>query len=147
MTELRKAVEVFRTLERHRRSGLSGWVWYSPGDSTKYRIHLIEAVPVHADGPMDRVPVTRMLLVQVIDDPRNPQGVLICEPTEWARFTPEMWVNLGYPMGWWAGVRPLIAALGWTDEHYSSVEFELSDKRDMDYLLSQRSRRQPVRAW
>ncbi|HET9144118.1 hypothetical protein [Actinophytocola sp.] len=145
MTELRKAVEVFKALERHRQSGYSGWVWYSPGDSTRYRAHLIQATPVHADGPMEQVPMTRILLVQVIHDPVNPKSVLVHEPSEWSKFTPEMWVNLGHPMGWWAAVRPLLAALGWTDEDYSSVEFNRSDADDMDYLLRRQNRRQPAR--
>jgi hypothetical protein len=143
MTELRKAAEVFKALERHRQSGLSGWVWYSPGDSTKYRVHLIEATPVHADGPMERVPVTRMLLVQVINDPANPKALLINEPSEWNKFTPEMWVDLSYPPGWWAGVRPLLAVLGWTGEDNSSPDFQTGDNADMEYLLRPR---RPVRA-
>ena len=146
-TELRKAVEVFKALERHRQSGFSGWVWYSPGDSTKYRVHLIEATPVHADGPMEQVPVTRMLLVQVQVSAAVPKSVLIAEPGEWAKFTPEMWVDHGHPMGWWAAVRPLLAALSWTDEGYTSVEFETSDRDDMEYLLARQSRRQPARTW
>jgi hypothetical protein len=144
MTELRKAAEVFKTLERHRRSGFSGWAWYSPGDSTKYRVHLIEATPVHADGPMEQVPVTRMLLVQVIDDPANIKSVLILEPNQWARFTPEMWMEFGYPMGWWAAARPLLAVLGWTDADYSSPDFEKGDNADMEYLLRPR---RPARVW
>lgn len=144
MTELRKAVEVFKALGRHRQSGFSGWVWYSPGDSTKYRVHLIEMVPVHADGPMESVPMTRTLLVQVETDPRNPKSVLVAEPSEWNRFTPEMWVQLGHPIGWWAGVRPLLAALGWTDEDYSSLDFRRDDNADMEYLLRPK---RPVRVW
>lgn len=144
MTELRKATEVFKALERHRQSGFSGWVWYSPGDSTKYRVHLIEATPVHADGPLEQVPVTRMLLVQVIADPSNPKAVLISEPNQWHKLTPEMWVDLGNPPGWWAGVRPLLAALDWTSEDFCSLEFQSSDNADMEYLLRPR---RPVRAW
>lgn len=142
MTELRKAVEVLKALERHRQSGFSGWVWYSPGDSTKYRVHLIQATPVHADGPMEQVPVMRVLLVQVVADPSNPKAVLINEPNEWHKFTPEMWVDLGNPPGWWAGVRPLLAALGWTAEDFSSIAFERGDNADMEYLLRPR---RPVR--
>lgn len=147
MTELRKAVEVMKALERHRQSGFSGWVWYSPGDSTKYRVHLIEATPVHANGPMEQVPVTRVLLVQVIDDPRNPKHVLITQPNEWDGYTPDMWLDFGHPAGWWAAVRPLLAVLNWTDSEFASIEFQSSDHSDMDYALRARSRRQPVRAW
>lgn len=144
MTELRKAAEVFKALERHRQSGFSGWVWYSPGDSTKYRVHLIQATPVHADGPLEQAPLTRMLLVQVIDDPSNIKSVLILEPNQWARFTPELWMQLGHPTGWWAAVRPLLAALDWTDADYSSPDFAKGDNADMEYLLRPR---RPVRAW
>lgn len=144
MTELRKAAEVLKALGRHRQSGFSGWVWYSPGDSTKYRVHLIEMVPVHADGPMESVPTTRVLLVQVETDPRNPKSVLVGEPNEYNRFTPEMWVQLGHPVGWWAAVRPLLAALEWTEEDYSSPDFQRDDNADMEYLLRPRP---PARVW
>lgn len=144
MTELRKAAEVFKALERHRQSGFSGWVWYSPGDSTKYRVHLIQATPVHADGPLEQAPLTRMLLVQVIDDPSNIKAVLVNEPNEWHKFTPEMWLDLGNPPGWWVAMRPLLAELGWTDEGYSSPEYQSGDNADMEYLLRPR---RPARVW
>jgi hypothetical protein len=143
MTEMRSATEVFKALERHRQSGFPGWVWFAPGDHTRYRVHLIHMRPVHADGPKEQVPVTRVLLVQVETDPRNPKSVVIAEPGEYARFTPEMWVNHGHPPGWWGGVRPLLAALGWTDEGYDMPEFEPADAADIAYLIerAQRGRR------
>lgn len=147
MSELRKAVSVLEALERHRQAGRSGWAWYSPGDATKYRVHLIEAVPVHA-SPVEEAKVTRILVVQVMTNELAPKSILISEPYEWARFTPEMWLDLGLPVGWWRGVRPLLAALGWTEPSFDSVEFNDDDAADMAY--ADRMRRQRVgaaRAW
>lgn len=143
MTEMRKAAEVVKVLERHRHSGFAGWAWFAPGDSTRYRVHLIDMVSVHADGPMEQVPVTRALLVQVETDPRNPKSVVITEPSEYNRFTPEMWVDHGHPPGWWSGVRPLLAALGWADEGYELPEYRADDATDITYVAErvQRGRR------
>lgn len=142
MAEMRKAAEVLKALERHRQSGFSGWVWFAPGDSTRYRVHMIHMVPVHADGPMEEIPVTRSLLVQVETDPRNPQSVLVAEPSEYNLFTPEMWLDHGHPPGWWAGVRTLLAALGWAAESYDMPEFRAEDADDITYLLNRKQRAQ-----
>lgn len=143
MTEMRKATEVVKVLERHRQSGFAGWAWFAPGDSTRYRVHLVTMVPVHADGPMEQVEVTRMLLVQVETDPLNPKTVVVLEPGDYNRFTPEMWVDYGFPPGWWSGVRPLLAALGWADEGYDFPGFQPSDAGDITYVVerAQRGRR------
>ncbi len=143
VTELRAAAEVFKALERHRQSGLSGWAWFAPGDATRYCVHLFHMVPVHADGPMEQIPVTRALLVQVETDPSNPKSIVITEPGEWSRFTPEMWVDYGFPPGWWSGVRPLLAVLGWADEGYELPEYRADDAIDITYVAerAQRGRR------
>jgi hypothetical protein len=131
---MRKAVEVLKALERHRQSGFPGWAWFAPGDSTRYRVHMIHMMPVHADGPMEQIPVTRSLLVQVETDPRNPKTVLVTEPGEYSLFTPEMWVNYGLPPGWWSGVRPLLAALGWAEEGYDCADYRPADAADITYV-------------
>jgi hypothetical protein len=147
MSELRKAVSVLEVLERYRKAGKSGWAYYSPGDATKYRVHLIEAVPVHVK-PVEEAEVTRILLVQVETNELNPKSILIHEPYEWSRFTPEMWLNLGLPVGWWRGVRPLLAALGWAEPGFESVEFNDADSADIDYADRQRRVRVgAARAW
>lgn len=145
MTEMRKATEVLKALERHRQSGFSGWVWFAPGDSTRYRVHLIRMVPVHADGPMESVPVTRSLLVQVDTDPVNPKSLVITEPSEYNLFTPEMWVDYGFPPGWWSGVRPLLAALGWADEGYELPEYRAEDASDITYVVDRAGRGRRLR--
>jgi hypothetical protein len=138
--ELRKAAEVFKALKRHRESGLSGWVWYSPGDATKYRVHLIQATPVHVT-PVEVAKVYQALLVQVIDtDETNPKSLLITEPSEWNKFTPDMWLDLGFLPGWWPGIRPLLAVLGWTDDEFSLPEFNRRDADDIGYALRVRDR-------
>ena len=144
MTELRKGFEAIGALERNRKSGFPGWVWFAPGDNTRYRVHLIHMVPVHAAGPMESAPVTRALLVQVEVDPRNPRSIVVAEPGEHTRFTPETWVQYGFPPGWWAGVRPLLAALDWTDQDYSSYEFQAGDAADITYVYNQQQRLRPV---
>lgn len=148
MTELRKAATVLETLRAHAQAGRPGWAWYSPGDHTKYRVHLIEATPVHATGPLAEIEVARILLVQVQTSVANPKSVLIHEPSEWNKFTPEMWVNLALPLGWWPGVRPLLAALGWTDPAFGSPDFTDDDRNDITYADRQRRNRVgAARAW
>lgn len=147
MSELRKAEQVIESIRRSTQSGTPGWAWYSPGDSTKYRILLITAYPVHL-ARLEEAKPYNALLVQVIDTvPTDPKSVLVTEPSEYNKFTPDMWLDLGYPAGWWAAVRPLLAVLDWTDDQFSSQVFEPSDGRDIDYALTARNRRRPVRAW
>lgn len=140
MTEYRKAVAVLEALEDLAKAGRSGWAWYSPGDHTKYRVHLIEAIPVHVK-PVQEAEVYRALVVQVQTSATNPATVFVNQPNEWNKFTPEMWLALGLPVGWWAGVRPLLAALGWTEPGFDSVDFDEGARDDITYADRQRRTR------
>lgn len=120
------------------------WFYWAPGDTTKYRAVLLQAAPTltmyqhHVStlvtdyvspSSLDVMPRTvAMLVVQVAEGVlRNDSLVINAPEDEFNRWNPMRWIDRGFPPGWWAGVRPLLAMLEWTEPDYADVKFHHDD--------------------
>lgn len=133
ITELKTADEAERAFR------YSNWFYWAPGDATKYRVWQTGVTP--ALGMYEHmIPVTDVdvledlpedilaMVVQVADGLLRRDSLVINHPrNEWDKWCPRLWAERGFPPGWWAGIRPLLAILGWTEPEYSSREFDALD--------------------
>jgi hypothetical protein len=131
--EIKDAAEARNALRR------GSWLYWAPGDATKYRVALIRAAPAlamyehllppHVEGEvMESFPhPILMLVIQVADGLLRRDSLVINAPDSFNLWNPVRWVERGFPPGWWAGVRPLLAELLWTDREYSGSKFRHDD--------------------
>jgi hypothetical protein len=57
-------------------------------------------------------------------------SVVVPRPTDdQDRYTAEEWIYRRFPGGWWPGIRPLLAALGWTPESDRDTSYRSADHR------------------
>lgn len=85
------------------------YAYWAPGDATRYRVALVHVMP-HVDSATDRA-YTFLLVTAggtslTIEKPGHGVGAWTAE--RWLR------VHGAANAGWWAGIRPLLAALNWT---------------------------------
>jgi hypothetical protein len=116
--ELRDAAEVVDFIR-----GGSVFAFWAPGDATLYRVTMIKAVEFGLNAMTDEADMHALLVV--VGDAGYRQHLLVPAPAGDRRWTVQSFVRafgVDYA-GWWAGVRPLLAALGWTP----------SDQRELDY--------------
>lgn len=101
------------------------WIYWAPGDHTKYRVMLVQALGPREENPRHAV---HALVVQVADGRYRQDSLVINEPEhEGDSWSPRQWVDRHYPPGWWAGIRPLLGALRWTEPEYNDPVFHGSD--------------------
>jgi hypothetical protein len=129
VTSAREAALVISTGETH--------VHWAPGDATLYRVALSSTVKYGVFDALSKEHDLTVLIVilggstrsLVLHAPRN--GDELWTPTRFLRkFGPEY-------TGWWAGVRPLLAALGWTTAEHSLPDYDPNDAARIGALLEE----------
>lgn len=108
------------------------WAWWTPGDATRYHVTLINAAPSSSTMGNGLCGTFRALAVTVESFGPRPITIVIPRPSdEDDRYTAAEWVYRAFPGGWWAGVRPLLAALGWTPETDRDTRYRSTDHREI----------------
>src|SRR5581483_6499865 len=97
-----------------------------------YHVTLLNAAPSDATNGTGLNATSRALVVTI--DPRStrPISIVIPRPADdddW--YTAEEWVRHAVPGGWWPGIRPLLAALGWTPPGDRDSRYRSTDHRDI----------------
>mgnify|MGYP001564059996 CR=1 FL=1 len=107
-------------------------IYWAPGDMTRYVVALLKMKPLEAVSEK----LTTVLFISsggtslVIPGPSSPFNTYSAE-LFLAKFGERY-------AGWWGGVRPLLAGLGWTPEGARNTEFSNGDAAFMGTLLSRR---------
>lgn len=134
MIELCDATEVVNAV----RDG-DAYVYWAPGDSTLYRVTLVRAHSSSLDALSEADDLVALLVMLGRRDVRD--NVVLERPHHGGRgWSPEMFANRVHDnrLGWWPAVRPLLAALGWTEPEYSEVTYRAEDAVDLQQLLDPR---------
>lgn len=106
-------------------------IYWAPGDYTRYVVALLKMQPL--EQTVEPVPRMTFLFVNsaglnlVIPEPQN-EYVMYSVEYFFAKFGERY-------MGWWSGVRPLLAGLGWTPPGERNTEFTVSDASRIGDLL------------
>lgn len=110
-------------------------VLWAPGDATLYRVALLNTVNYGVFDTLSSENDFVVLLVVLSDDVR---GLMMSRP----RGKDELWTVQRFltcfgreHAGWWAGVRPLLAALNWTTPEHASLNYDPSDAVEIGQLL------------
>ena len=107
------------------------WAWWTPGDATRYYVTLVDAAPSTGTMSAGLGATFRALVVTVEVFGPRPMAIVIPQPSdEENRYTAAEWVHRGFPGGWWAGVCPLLAVLGWTPENDRDTSYRSTDHRE-----------------
>lgn len=93
-------------------------VYYAPGDATLYKVSLVSPIPWRQKTRRFEALIVRY----------DTQHLLIERPPPGMILTPLEWLEAGHPMGWWAGLRPLLAGMGWA---IGDAEYDQSDAREI----------------
>lgn len=122
MLEIHEANEAARVLRHGDR-----YVYWAPGDATLYRVTLITAIAYDATGIIPDNDLVA-LLVLVGRDGHNPHLLVQRPCADYDRWTAETFYRAFGEryVGWWAGVRPLLAALEWTPPDEREVAYTSS---------------------
>ena len=108
------------------------WAWWAPGDATRYHATLINAAPSATMVGTASGGTFRALVITIDMFTLRPTSIVIPRPTaDLDRYTAEEWVFRRFPGGWWAGVRPLLVALGWTPTTDRDTSYRSTDHRDI----------------
>lgn len=138
MTELRDALEVVQAIE-----DCDSYALWAPGDATVYRVALLRAVLSSPVAALEAVQdLTALVIVVGRTGPSHALVVTkpVTDQVNWnaSRF----WYSYGPRYaGWWAGVRPLLAALGWTDRESSDLAYDPTNTSDIRLIEIQGSQR------
>lgn len=133
MKEIKVADELVRALTYPSMTlgkSLPVYAYWAPGDCTRYRVTLFTMQPTPGDEDRD----IQMLLVQMngktiaIEQPRTSNG----GPYTAALFLQKFGESHA---GWWAGVRPILAALHWTPPGLRDTAYSPHDASDIGRLL------------
>lgn len=133
MKQISSAKVVIETLKAARvpkdAKGVS-YVLYAPGDATLYRVACVVLWPA---DPNSELSTQSTLLVSMNGDMiAIPKPAMSYAPWIVDRFVQMFGVNR---IGWWAAVRPLLAALRWTPETDRSTEFSPTDWSLISHLV------------
>jgi hypothetical protein len=113
------------------------WAWWTPGDATRYHVTLLNAAPSDATIGTALNGTFRALVVTIDLHSTRPMSIVVPRPADDGdRYTAEEWVRHAFPGGWWSGIRPLLAALGWTPLGDRDSSYRSSDHRDITAALS-----------
>lgn len=135
--ELRVAHEVLGAIE----SGEAYALW-APGDATVYRVTLLRVVQSSALTALN--PAADLEALVVIAGLGGPGPALVVErPRVDDGWNPVKFYSAygARFAGWWAGVRPLLAVLGWTTDEHSSRTYDPSDAVKIGEVTNQVSER------
>lgn len=113
------------------------WAWWTPGDATRYHVTLLNAAPSDATIGTALNGTLRALVVRIDLHSTLPISIVVPRPADDDdRYTAEEWVRHGFPGGWWSGIRPLLAVLGWTPRGDRDSSYRSTDQRDITAALS-----------
>lgn len=106
------------------------WAWWTPGDATRYHATLINAAPSSSTIDTAVSGTFRALVITIDLFSSRPTSIVIPRPADDnERYTAGEWVHRKYPGGWWPGIRPLLAALGWTPRTDRDTAYRSTDHR------------------
>lgn len=126
MIEVSDALELQRSLTT--RSGVrhAAWEWWAPGDATRYRVTFV--VAQHVLGSAYHAFLTFevgddvITLRHGVDNPWTPERFLAAFGEDYA--------------GWWAAIRPVLAAFQWTSTRVDDVTYDARDAVEIGELLT-----------
>lgn len=128
MLELHDATEVVDAVR-----GGDSYAYWAPGDATVYRVTLIRQAR-YGHEALDRDDDLVLLLI-LVGTHGYERHVLVPAPrADYDRWTPRTFFHafgIEY-VGWWPGVRPLLATLGWTTDDHASPTYDPRDAVDVD---------------
>lgn len=132
MLELHDATDVVYAT----RSG-DAYAYWAPGDATVYRVGLCFWHRYGLDalsGEDDLVALVVMVGSYGVD-----KHLVLPQP----RADHDAWTPSAFArafgdeyLGWWAGVRPLLAAFGWTDDEHADVAYRPQDAVEIASLTT-----------
>jgi hypothetical protein len=107
-------------------------IYWAPGDMTRYTVALLKMKPHGSEG----VNISTILFV-------SSGGIYLVIPaptSEYSQYSVELFLaKFGERYaGWWGGVRPLLAGLGWTPLNARDTDFNTSDANTMGSVLHHR---------
>lgn len=133
--EFKNAEETIDAITLHKSTGegLPRAVYYAPGDMTRYTIALL------AMQPLDGMAEDKVLEVLFANSGAN--SLIIPKPrNEFGAYSAELFLSrFGERYaGWWAGLRPLLAGLGWTGAGDRNTAYSAGDATHMGDALRRR---------
>lgn len=131
VSELHDANEVIQIA-----AGNDVHVIWAPGDATRYQVWVTRTVAYGPYAALDPANDRTFLMVMVVSDPR---ALVFNQPFDVGdAWSPERFLRqFGHQFaGWWAGVRPLLAALCWTTTECSSRDYDPNDAAVIGQLLA-----------
>lgn len=133
MTEINDARELHRVLTAKQEGDkrfASRWAWWAPGDFTRYRVLNVVAYPPEFKPHLGQV--HGLVFSAGLDN------IIISRPgsTPW---TPELFLTrFGEQYaGWWAGIRPVLAAFNWTATRADDLAYDSRDANEIGRLLTE----------
>lgn len=131
-SEIQDARELHRVLTQKHESDkrfASRWARWAPGDYTRYTVLHVVAYP---DG-FDVAGQIHCLIFSVGTD-----KLIVPRFSGMQRWTPEEFLRMFGEKyaGWWAGVRPVLAAFGWTSTRADDLAYSSRDAEEIGALLS-----------
>ena len=131
--EFRDARELHRILTGKHESDkrfASRWARWAPGDSTRYVVLHVVAYP-------ERFDVAGQVHCLVVST--GGEQLVIPRFSGVERWTPELFLKrFGERYaGWWAGVRPVLAAFGWTSTRADDLAYDSRDAEEIGRLLTE----------
>lgn len=110
----------------------SRWAWWAPGDFTRYRVAHVVAYP-HEFDPLGQA---HFLLVSVGGELST---ISISRPRDSRLWTPKLFLTAygESHAGWWAGIRPVLAAFDWTATRADDLAYDSRDANEIGRLLTE----------
>lgn len=135
MSEIHDARELHRALtvkQEGDKRFASRWARWAPGDSTRYVVVHVVAYP---DG-FDPVGQVHCLVFSV-----GTEQIVISRPRSGGalQWTPALFLaKFGERYaGWWAGIRPVLAAFNWTETRADDLAYSSRDAIEIGELLGE----------
>lgn len=125
MTEIRSAAELRAQLGTREGIQHSAWAWWTPGDFTRYRVTFVVAPYVEGGS------FVSFLAFEVGRD------VIVLRHDRFTPWTAEMFLaRFGEKYaGWWAAIRPVLAAFDWTSVRADDLAYSSQDAVAIGMLL------------
>lgn len=103
------------------------WAWWAPGDFTRYRVTYVNALPEDVSFFTRHQLLIFEAGTQALTLPYTPHKPWTVE--SFLRTHSEAYA------GWWAGIRPVLAAFGWTSTRPSDLSYSANDANAIGRLL------------
>lgn len=128
-TEIKDARQLLATINHPTEA--TCWACWAPGDATQYLVVLVHATPSPAMIG-DSTGSWRALILTVAPGDAREMSIVVPRPIDdYDRYDAEVWLARKLPGGWWPGIRPLLAALGWTPADQRDTTYRSVDYRDI----------------